>query len=291
MLRSLTYGKALQNVSAEINAAMPFVQRLQHHLGRFKADAVVDQGMSVGTLGPIVFEDVSFGYFTDQPVLTNITAEIRSREIVGIIGPSGSGKSTLVQLLLGLRSPESGRVLADGRDVAQFSRAEWARKVTFVPQQAHLIAGTIADNIRFYRDDVTHEEIERAARLANLHDDISLFPEGYGREVGEGGGQLSGGQQQRLIIARALVEQPELLVLDEPTSALDVRSESAIRATIEELRDRMTVVIIAHRLSTLDVCDRLMVIQDGRLMGFDTPECLEGSSDFYREALVLSGLR
>ena len=181
--------------------------------------------------------------------------------------------------------------MADGRDIRVLARTEWARKVTFVPQQAHLIAGTVADNIRFLRDDVSDDDIEHAARLANLHDDVTGFPDGYQREVGEQGSHLSGGQQQRLIIARALVERPDVLILDEPTSSLDVRSESLIRATLDALRDHTTIIIIAHRLSTLDICDRLMVIQDGEMKAFDTPENLEKDNDFYREALALSGLR
>ena len=171
------------------------------------------------------------------------------------------------------------------------SRAEWARKVTFVPQQAHLVAGTVADNIRFFRDDVSDEQVAEAARLANLHDEVLAMVDGYDRQVGEQGSHLSGGQQQRLIIARALVEDPDVLILDEPTSSLDVRSESLIRKTLDQLRERMTVIIIAHRLSTLDICDRIMVIQDGELKAFDTPENLEKDNDFYREALALSGLR
>ena len=206
-------------------------------------------------------------------------------------GPPGSGKSTLVQLLLGLREPISGSVLSNGRDIRVLSRAEWARKVTFVPQDAHLIAGTISDNIRFLRDNVSQDEIEQAARLANLHDDVSAFPDGYDRQVGERGSHLSGGQQQRLIIARALVEHPDVLILDEPTSSLDVRSEHLIRQTLDRLRDDMTIIIIAHRLSTLDSCDRLMVIHEGELKAFDTPDNLEKDNDFYREALKLSGLR
>jgi ABC-type multidrug transport system fused ATPase/permease subunit len=133
--------------------------------------------------------------------------------------------------------------------------------------------------------------VERAARLAHLHDDILGFPEGYDRQVGEKGGHLSGGQQQRLCIARALVEHPEVLILDEPTSALDVRSEHFIRETLLGLKDRMTVIVIAHRLSTLTICDRIMVIRDGELKEFDTPHALEQSSGFYREALALSGMR
>jgi ABC-type multidrug transport system fused ATPase/permease subunit len=117
------------------------------------------------------------------------------------------------------------------------------------------------------------------------------FPEGYERDVGDHGGRLSGGQQQRVCIARALVERPQLLILDEPTSALDVKSEQLIRTTLRSLKAEMTVVVIAHRLSTLDICDRIMVIQDGELRGFDTPANLESSSAFYREALELSGMR
>ena len=133
--------------------------------------------------------------------------------------------------------------------------------------------------------------MERAARLAHLHDDIAGFPEGYERQVGEHGGHLSGGQQQRLCIARALVEAPDVLILDEPTSALDVRSEHLIRSTLLGLRAQMTIIVIAHRLSTLDICDRIMVIQAGQLRGFDAPKRLEETSEFYREALRLSRLR
>ena len=291
MLRSLSYGQNVQTAIASFNASLPFLGALDDELAGYRRAALVDHGQPIGAVGPLRLQDVSFEYTTDTPVLHGVSATIEPHEIVGIVGPSGSGKSTLVQLLLGLRSPTSGLVLADERDISVLSRSEWARKVTFVPQQAHLIAGTVSDNIRFLRDDVTQEQIEEAARLANLHDEVLGMAGGYDRQVGEHGSHLSGGQQQRLIIARALVEDPDVLILDEPTSSLDVRSESLIRATLDALRDRMTVIIIAHRLSTLDICDRLMVIQDGELKAFDTPENLEKDNEFYREALVLSGLR
>ncbi len=291
MLRSLSYGQSLQTSSATIQSSLPFLESLGQELARYNVARVRDGGAPIATLGPIQMDEVSFAYTSDVPVLRAISLRIEPREVVGVVGPSGSGKSTLVQLLLALRPPTSGRVLAGGRDIRELSRSEWVRKVTFVPQQAHLIAGTVSDNIRFMRDDVSQEQIEAAAHLANLHSDVMGFAEGYERQVGEGGSHLSGGQQQRLIIARALVEDPDLLILDEPTSVLDVRSEQLIRQTLNELRERMTIIIIAHRLSTLDVCDRIMVIQDGELRGFDTPQRLEMSSDFYREALLLSGLR
>jgi ABC-type multidrug transport system fused ATPase/permease subunit len=291
MLRSLGYGQALQGAYLTTSSAAPAIEALAQRLDYFEHGRRHDGGEPVGAVGQIDIEHVSFAYPGELAVLHDVSLTIQPHEIVGIVGPSGSGKSTLVQLLLGLRDPQEGRILANGREISSFDKAEWARRVTFVPQAAHLIAGTIADNIRFLRDDVTDDQIERAARMAHLHDDIAGFPEGYQRPVGEQGGHLSGGQQQRLCIARALVEQPDVLILDEPTSALDVRSEHLIRTTLEGLKDRMTVIVIAHRLSTLDICDRIMVIQGGRLMGFDTPANLEESSDFYREALHLSGLR
>jgi len=291
MLRSLSYGQAVQTSITTINASLPFLGSLDDELDRYTRAAVVDHGQAIGQIGALRLQDVSFEYISQSPVLSDVSATIEAREVVGIVGPSGSGKSTLVQLLLGLRPPTSGVVLAGDRDISLLSRQEWARKVTFVPQQAHLVAGSVADNIRFFRDDITDEQLAQAARLANLHDDVLAMTDGYGHQVGEQGSHLSGGQQQRLITARALVEDPDVLILDEPTSSLDVRSESLIRQTLDELRKRMTVIIIAHRLSTLDICDRLMVIQDGELKAFDTPENLEKDNDFYREALTLSGLR
>lgn len=291
MFRALRYGQMFQNNLTLISANLPFLDALDDELDRYRSARVVDGGEPIIWIGPMQLDEVTFRYQEGPDVLRKIDATIDEGEMVGIIGPSGSGKSTLVQLLLGLRDPSDGTVLADGRDIRTLARAEWARKVTFVPQQAHLIAGTVSENIRFMRDDVTQEQIERAARLANLHDDVSSWDEGYDRQVGESGSHLSGGQQQRLIIARALVENPDVMILDEPTSALDVRSEHLIRQTMRGLRHKMTIVIIAHRLSTLDDCDRIMVILDGDLKGFDTPERLRADDEFYREALEMSKVR
>jgi ABC-type multidrug transport system fused ATPase/permease subunit len=291
MLRSLGYGQSAQGAYLGVSAAVPAIEELQHRLELFDAGRRVDDGKPVDRVGAISMEGVWFAYPQSEAVLRDISFSIAPQEIIGIVGPSGAGKSTLVQLLLGLRDPDKGRILAGGRDIATLDRAEWARKVTFVPQAAHLIAGTIADNIRFLRDGVSQADVERAARLAHLHEDVEGFPEGYERQVGKHGGHLSGGQQQRLCIARALVEQPDVLILDEPTSALDVQSEHLIRNTLHSLKDRTTVIVIAHRLSTLTICDRIMVVKDGELKDFGTPSAMELSSDFYREALALSGMR
>ena len=290
MLRSLSYGQALQGSYLAIITNAPGVEDLIEQVDLFESERRRDGGEPVGSVGSVDLDDVSFAYEPGQPVLRDVSFHLDSREVVGIVGPSGGGKSTLVELILGLRDPQEGSIRVDGRDIGQLDKTEWARKVTFVPQAAHLISGSIADNIRFMRDDVTDEQVERAARLAYLHDDIAQFTDGYDRSVGAKGDHLSGGQQQRLCIARALVEQPDVLILDEPTSALDVHSENLIRTTLLELKEHMTVIIIAHRLSTLDICDRIMVIQEGRIVGFDSPDRLEASNAFYREAVALSGL-
>ena len=291
MLRSLSYGQGIQGSYVNVLGALPAIEELQQRLAVFEAGRRVDDGRPVNEVGAIAMEEVSFAYPQGEAVLRNISLTITPHEIIGIVGPSGAGKSTLVQLLLGLRAPDEGRVLAGGRDISTLDRAEWARRVAFVPQAANLVTGTIAENIRFLRDGVSQDDIEEAARLAHLHEDVKGFGEGYERQVGKQGGHLSGGQQQRLCIARALVGHPDVLILDEPTSALDVRSEYLIRSTLQGLRDRMTVIVIAHRLSTLTICDRIMVIKNGELKAFDTPSALEESSDFYREALTLSGMR
>jgi ABC-type multidrug transport system fused ATPase/permease subunit len=290
MLRSLGYGQHLQTAVAIVLANSPAVDELLRKLEDLKRGRRSDGVLSVGELGVLECRSISFGYTQDQPVLNDVSFDVQPNEIVGIVGPSGAGKSTLVELILGLRAPDQGEILAGARPVADFARADWARHVTFVPQRTRLIAGTVSDNIRFLRDNVSDEDVARAASLAHLDQVIEGFRDGYQRRIGEAGTELSGGQQQRLSIARALVERPDLLVLDEPTSALDVSSERLLRSTLLRLRSEMSIVIIAHRLSTLEVCDRILVIQNGEVMGFDSPERLSKGSEFYAESLRLSGL-
>jgi ABC-type multidrug transport system fused ATPase/permease subunit len=291
MLRSLSYGQLLQVASTGINSAYPYLEALDAEMERLRVNRVIDTGRPIGELGAVEFRDVGFSYDDGRQVLHDLTFAVQPGEIIGVVGPSGSGKSTMVQLMLGLRSPTTGTVTAGGRDVASLSRTEWARRVTFVPQQPHLLAGSVAHNIRFLRADVSQDQIEQAARLSNLHNDVMGWHDGYEHQVGELGSHLSGGQQQRLVIARALVERPELMILDEPTSALDVESEHLVRLTLEALRGRVAVVIIAHRLSTLDICDRIMVLQDGEMKAFDSPGVLARDNEFFRNALRLSGLQ
>lgn len=291
MLRSLSYGQGLQTSLTQVSSSAPYLQQLQDKLAEFQRGERTDDGIDVPDVSVVEFRDVSFEYTAGTRVLHNMSFAVGPNEVVGVVGPSGGGKSTMVQLMLGLREPASGAVELDGVAIDRLDRGQLARRITFVPQDAHLFNGTVEENIRFFRSGIAGDDVEAAARAANLWADIEGFEEGLSRNVGDRGGHLSGGQRQRLCIARALVERPDVLILDEPTSALDVRSEQLVRDTLEHLSATMTIVIIAHRLSTLDICDRIMVVQEGRLVAFDTPKALEASNDFYREALDISGMR
>jgi ABC-type multidrug transport system fused ATPase/permease subunit len=217
--------------------------------------------------------------------LHDVSFQVADRESIGVVGPSGAGKSTLVQVLLGLREPDSGSYLVHEEPANSYSLEEWTRAFSYVPQEPRMLQGTVADNIRFFRS-LDDADVERAARLAYIHDDITAWPNGYQTPVAQRA--LSGGERQRLCLARALAGNPSVLVLDEPTSALDPRSESLVQETLAELNDRLTLFIIAHRFSTLRHCDRTIVLKDGRLEAFGPPDELIQSNDFYRKALSLS---
>jgi ATP-binding cassette, subfamily B, bacterial len=290
MLRSLSFGQNLQTSYQALNEGAPYLEKLLAEQRRYEDNAVTGGDEPVGRVGVVTFDDVGFAYQPGRPVLHDLSFEAQRGEVIGIVGPSGAGKSTLVQLLLRLRAPTSGRVLADGRDLRSLALSGWYQRVSFVPQEPRLYSGSVGENIRFFRD-VTAVDIVRAAKLANIHDEIRSWPDGYATSVGERGGELSLGQRQRLCIARSLVGYPDVIVLDEPTSSLDPRSEALVREALATLAPNVTLFIIAHRLSTLDTCDRIMVLQAGRLQGFDEPHHLEDSSPFYREALRLSGLK
>lgn len=291
MLRALTYGQQVQTSLGALSASLPYVDVLGATVQRYRVDQVPDGEVTLERLGALEAHHVSFAYVPGRPVLHDLSFRIEPGEIVGIIGPTGSGKSTLVQLLLGLREPSSGRIHVGGTDLRRVERKRWTEQTAFVAQDARLLTGTVAENVAFFRERVDAGRIERAVRQAHLADDLAAMPDGVDSSIGDRGSQLSGGQQQRVSIARALAGQPQLLIMDEPTSALDVRSESLIREAIADLRGQVTVIIIAHRLSTLGVCDRIMVIQDGHLRAMDSAAALARGNAFYRQSLELSGMR
>jgi ATP-binding cassette, subfamily B, bacterial len=290
MLRALSYGQALQSGSVALAQILPFLGNLDNSVNEFRRNAATNGDTQITEIGEIRFHDVSFEYEPDRPVLSNISFDIQPGEVIGIIGPSGGGKSTLVQLLLGLREPTKGSVTINGEDLACVDRGSWSHRVAFVPQDANLITGSVADNIAFFRDEIDAETMTEAALQAHVLDEIHTLPEGFATSIGERGVQLSGGQRQRIAIARAMAGQPELLILDEPTSALDLKAESVIRDTIAGLKGQVTVVIIAHRISTLEACDRIMVIQKGQMGAFASAQKLAADDQFYQQALQLAGI-
>lgn len=288
MLRSLGYGQSLQTAISTAHSALPFIDSIRLQETTYDEGRRREGDVPLKEVGDLHLEHVSFAYPTGPEVLSDINLHVARGELIGIVGPSGSGKSTLVQLILGLRQPTAGRILVNGSDLTDVRRADWARRVTFVPQQPRMFAGSVGANVEFFRPDVALDDVVEASRRANLHGDVVEWDEGYDREVGASGGNLSGGQQQRLIIARALVESPDLLVLDEPTSALDANSAHLIRAAIESLRGETTVIVIAHSLSTVERCDRIVVIEGGRITAEGTPEMLGRIPGFYASILKMS---
>lgn len=290
MLRSLSYGQQLSTASASIAASFPFLEGVEERVRRYTEATSVPGTVRPPAVVPVEAQEVGFAYTDDREALAGVTFRLNPGEAIGVIGPSGAGKSTLAQLLLGLRSPTTGAISAAGVPLRDVDRNWWSSRVAFVAQDAQLFTGTVADNIRFFRDGISEEDLRKAAREANILTDIEALPQGFNTHLGERGSQLSGGQRQRLSIARALVGRPELLILDEPTSALDGQSEALIRSTLASLHGRLSVVIIAHRMSTLDICDRIMVIESGRMTALDTPDNLRSDSTFYRTALAVAGI-
>ena len=265
LVRSLGYAKQLQTAQQAAHEFAPYVWAISSECERYEKVRAPRTGQEPASFERISFEQVTFSYQPGRPVLDQVDLEIRFGEAIGLVGSSGGGKSTLVQLLLGLRTPTRGRISIDGTDRAEIHPVRFARLVAFVPQENRLMRASVADNIRFHRD-LPLEAVEQAARDAHLHEDVMRLPQGYDTVVGPGAHDLSGGQKQRLGIARALVGDPRLLVLDEPTSALDARSENLIKETLEDLVGNCALLIVAHRPATLQLCDRVVVLEGGRLV-------------------------
>lgn len=224
--------------------------------------------------GHVQFEQVTFGYEPDRPVLRDISLDVRPGETIALVGATGAGKSTLVSLVPRFFDPWRGRVLVDGQDARDAELKSLRRQVALVLQEPFLFPLTVAENIAYGCPEATLAEIEAAARAANAHDFIAALPAGYNALIGERGATLSGGERQRLSIARAILKDAPILILDEPTSALDAETERQILEALERLTRGRTTFIIAHRLSTVRRADRIVVLQEGRLAEIGTHDQL-----------------
>jgi ATP-binding cassette subfamily B protein len=233
----------------------------------------------VVTKARIEFRDVSFSYANGDAVLNKVNFVAEGGETTALVGPSGAGKSTVINLIPRFYDPSEGEILIDGQDIRHITKRSLRLHLAYVSQQPYLFEGTIRDNIRYGRPEASDQEVEEAAKLAYAHDFILAQPQGYETAVGENGVTLSGGQRQRLSIARALVRNAPILLLDEATSALDTESEAAVQKALDEAMSGRTVVVIAHRLSTVVRAEKIVVMQQGRVVEQGNHETLAVASD------------
>ncbi len=243
--------------------------------------------------GSFVFEQVGFRYPTrEQPALTGISIDVAFGEALGIVGATGSGKSTFVDLLLGFLQPTEGAIRIDGEPLLPHL-ASWRAQIGFVPQDIFLVDDTLAANITFgeVSDTISQEQLAEAITLAQLDDVVAELPEGVDTMLGERGVRLSGGQRQRVGLARALYRRPRVLILDEATSALDNETERRISDALRTLHGQLTMIVIAHRLSTVRSCDRILYLDDGRISGLDTFDELDRTNTGFARLVELGSLR
>jgi ATP-binding cassette subfamily B protein len=237
-----------------------------------------------GTIwGDIEFDHVDFWYEPDKPVLTDFNLKVERGETIALVGPTGGGKTTIVNLLCRFYEPEGGTIRIGGQDYTELALHAIQSRIGVVLQTPHLFSGTVRENLRYGRLDAADGEVEQAARLAGAHDFIVTLEKGYDEEVGEGGNLLSVGQKQLVSLARAILAQPEIFIMDEATSSVDTLTEALIQRGMESLMRDCTSFIIAHRLSTIKRADRILVIEDGRIVEMGThAELLRTRGHYYR---------
>lgn len=272
LLRNMRAAQGAQGATQFIAEQWPYLQELREAGERFRSATPTRTGKQhIDEISSIELRGVEYRYPSGTRALRGIDLDIAAGDVVGIVGPSGGGKTTLVQVLLGLRRPTAGSLKVSGRELTEISEEDWHSLIAYVGQQPRLIAGSVRDNVRFLRPGVTDDDIERALDDAALSREVADWDAASSRQVGEGGRELSGGQRQRIALARAFAGRPHLVVLDEPTSALDVTSERRIQSAIQRLPSHVIVVLVAHRPSTLTVCDRILVMEQGCLREVPPP--------------------
>jgi ATP-binding cassette subfamily B protein len=276
---------ALSEIWGELQRASGATERLVELLSIEDTvqDPVVPKSLSMPVSGAITFDDVTFHY-PQRPnavALDNVGFQVAAGETVAIVGPSGAGKSTIMQILLRFYDPEVGGITIDGVNLRDMARHDFRQHIALVPQDAAIFAVSAMENIRFGRPEASDDDVIAAAKAAAAHDFISALPDGYDTYVGERGVMLSGGQKQRIAIARAILRDAPILLLDEATSALDAESERLVQAAVENLSADRTTLVIAHRLATVKKADRILVMDQGKIVAQGTHDTLIAEQGLY----------
>lgn len=274
LVRALGYIRQVQAGIQFVNEYGPYADAFDEEVAKLRPRPRGDAPSRTTTAGSVELQQLSFAYDLEVGplLLDRVSISVPPGAAVGIVGESGAGKSTLAQLLVGLRQPTDGRILLGGIPTDELDRSAWSRLVHYVPQDNQLISGTIRDNVAFFRRTFDDEQVLKALADANLADLLNQLPLGLDTPIGPGQAELSGGQRQRLGIARALLGDPSILVLDEPTSALDARSEELVHDALERLKGRVTILLVAHKRSSLQLCDTGWLVAGGVVTVLDADQ-------------------
>lgn len=281
--KMFSFVQSIQSKFNTINESLPLINILVNYEKELDKNREFQGGkIKFNFQKTLRFENVTFEYSDGQNILNSLNLSINKGETTGIVGPSGAGKTTIIDLILRLLRPQQGEILIDDMNIDEIDMKSWHENIGYVSQDIFLLNDTIENNIRFYADSLSNENITEAVKSANIYDFVETLPNKFQTMVGERGIQLSGGQRQRIVLARVLARKPQLLILDEATSALDNESEHKIQEAIKNLRGKLTILIVAHRLSTVMHTNKILALKDGIIAEEGSPqELLENTGSYF----------